>query len=361
VPQTTKQGKYDPNRQFSFPIAARQGHLDLLQSTGSSHFYADDELNGTHRITISSIQPGIHGRELMVHQKMHRSEAIPSSADCGASQNIGIQRLEKSSASSKRFLQDRGIEDLLATAVRTLVQSRPSDPSGFLADYFMNANVPRWEPPPFSIGSPYGIRHVEKLRMASQANFIDALHSGELRDSLSRLRLKNAPTKEEGSQVVAPKKESWSAEYYSKHCWLCPDSYWQALHSTFPRKEGSKEEAPKDELTKNEMPRVKTMKNELWSAEYYSKHCWACPDSYWQTLHSTFPRKEGSKKEAAKDELIKKETKMSGNSAQSKPIVAPPKGPDLEIIHWPTSVVDGVLWHFEKGKVGVVDPQGVDN
>jgi len=127
--ESLKQGRYEPKRAYQFPGMDRRRHakIDVFTHVGSSEVPVNPEAGPQVReVSIPSKDPAVDNLALKVSMN---PAAIAATGDTYSSEKVSMRK------QAQEYLDHHHIEELLASGVKSLLQTKPNDPIEFLCNH----------------------------------------------------------------------------------------------------------------------------------------------------------------------------------------------------------------------------------
>jgi len=138
IGEVLKQGRYEPQRCYSFPPVARRrsAKIDLYQHMGSCVVAVDPAAGSTREVTVACSGQALRRARLQVSVR-------PAAGD-PKQEREGRTKARKGQA--EEYLSRHGIQERLSEAVKALLREQPADPAEFLCGHLCSSQPACLEP-----------------------------------------------------------------------------------------------------------------------------------------------------------------------------------------------------------------------
>ncbi|CAE7331435.1 unnamed protein product [Symbiodinium pilosum] len=127
VGEVLKQGRYEPQRAYTFPAIDRRRdvRIDVYQHVGSCLLSAEPDSSSMHEVFATSTHPDFPAMKFKVNMSTRSEEVQKSKTD----------RAAKMKGRAKEYLGKHRIEEKLSEAVKALLKEQPADAVDFVCKY----------------------------------------------------------------------------------------------------------------------------------------------------------------------------------------------------------------------------------
>lgn len=147
VGDVLKQGRYEPQRCYSFPSVERRRNakIDIYRHVGSCVVAVDPEAKSCHEVAVASTDPSMPEMRLSVSVQSMQAAGGPQ-------QREAKTKMVRNQA--KDYLSKYGIEEMLSAAVKALLKAQPENPKEFLCRHISESDAAPASPTKAAPASP---------------------------------------------------------------------------------------------------------------------------------------------------------------------------------------------------------------